>query len=75
MLEGLALSIITIIEGAAAAPPTLSRAAGAFAEEEIGTEEGLRWVWAAAPAAQLLWDEQRWHAIAAGQPRILREAA
>jgi len=71
MLEGLALSIT---ESMAAAVPMLSRAARAFAEEEIGTEEGLRWSWAAPFAAATLWDEESWHAIAAKPLRFVREA-
>jgi DNA-binding CsgD family transcriptional regulator len=69
--EGLSLSLTG---GIAAAVPLLSRAARAFAEDEIGTEDGLRWGWAAPGAALTLWDEERWHAIAAGQLRFLRDA-
>src|SRR5215831_15806399 len=53
LLDGLA---VLVTDGRAAAAPILRRAARIFAEEEIATEEGLRWGWVAATAASALWD-------------------
>jgi hypothetical protein len=47
---------VLITEGRAAAAPMLRRVARVFAEEEIAMEEGLRWGWAAAAGASVLWD-------------------
>ena len=44
LLDGFA---VLVTEGRAAAAPMLRRAARVFAEEEIATEEGLRWGWVA----------------------------
>src|SRR5579884_458414 len=52
LLDGLAVSVA---EGRAAAVPLLTEAARAFAEEEIGSEDGLRWGWMAQRAAFMLW--------------------
>ncbi|MFL5929523.1 MAG: hypothetical protein ACJ77E_21535, partial [Gaiellaceae bacterium] len=71
LLEGLAASVS---EGRAEAVPMLGRAAHAFADEEIGMEEGLRWGLVAQVAAAMLWDEQRWHSILARQLQSVREA-
>jgi ATP/maltotriose-dependent transcriptional regulator MalT len=65
---------LSLTERGADAGPMLRRAARAFGEEEIGTDEGLRWGWAAPHAAFALWDEEHWNAIAAGQLRFVRDA-
>ncbi len=71
LLDGLAAAVS---EGRAAAAPMLRRAARAFAEEEIGMEEVLRWGWAAPMAAIMLWDVERWHSIDARQLEWVRKA-
>ncbi len=71
LLDGLAVSVT---EGRAAAVPPLSQAARAFAEEEIGSEDGLRWGWMAQRAAFMLWDEERWHSMTVRQLESVREA-
>jgi DNA-binding CsgD family transcriptional regulator len=71
LLEGLAASVT---EGRAAAVPALGRAAHAFADEEVGLEEGLRWGLVAQVAAAMLWDDRRWHSILARQLPSVREA-
>ena len=71
LLDGLAAAVS---EGRSAAAPMLRRVARAFAEEEIGMEEVLRWGWAAPMAAAMLWDLQRWQSIDARQLGWVREA-
>ncbi len=71
LLDGLAVSVT---EGRAAAVPLLNQAARAFAEEEIGSEDGLRWGWMAQRAAFMLWDEERWHSMTVRQLESVREA-
>jgi len=71
LLDGLA---VLITEGGAAAAPLLRRAAQAFAEEEIGGDEGLRWSSLAPVAAMTVWDEERWHGVIARQLQSCREA-
>jgi DNA-binding CsgD family transcriptional regulator len=71
LLDGLAL---LITEGYVAAAPTLKRALGAFSSEDISTEEALRWLWLASPAAQILWDDQSWDLLSARYVRLARDA-
>lgn len=51
----------------------LRRAARVFAEDEITVEESLRWGFLAVIAARIVWDEERWHTIAARQLQFCRE--
>ena len=55
LLDGLS---VLVIQGRAAAAPTLSRAISAFANGELPVAEGLRWGWLATAAALTLWDEE-----------------
>ncbi len=71
LLDGLAL---LITEGYAAAAPTLKRALSAFSSEDISTEEGLRWLWLACPAAQILWDDQSWDLLSTHHVQLARNA-
>jgi len=71
LLDGLA---VLVTEGRAEAAPLLRRAARVFAEEEISTDERLRWGFLAVVAAIMVWDEQRWHAIEVRQLQSCREA-
>jgi DNA-binding CsgD family transcriptional regulator len=71
LLDGLAL---LITEGYAAAAPTLKRALSAFSSEDISTEEGLRWLWLACPAAQILWDDQSWDLLSTRHVQLARDA-
>jgi DNA-binding CsgD family transcriptional regulator/tetratricopeptide (TPR) repeat protein len=71
LLDGLA---VAVTDGRDAAVPMLTRAARAFAEEEIGMEEVLRWGWVAPMAPIMLWDVQSWHLIDARQLEWVREA-
>jgi DNA-binding CsgD family transcriptional regulator len=69
LLDGLA---VLVTEGRAQAAPQLRRAARAFADDEITIEENLAWGFLAVLAARILWDEERWHTIAARQLRSCR---
>lgn len=60
LLDGLS---VLMTQGRAAAAPTLELAVGAFASDEISTDEGLRWGWLATAVAVVLWDYDVWRAI------------
>ena len=71
LLDGLA---VLVTEGRGAAASILRRVAAAFAREEIGSQEGLRWGWVATIAPIMLWDEETWHTIEERQLQSAREA-
>src|SRR5207302_4186081 len=71
LLDGLAL---LITEGYAAAAPTLKRALSAFSSEDISTDEELRWLWLACPAAQILWDDRSWDLLSTLHVQLARDA-
>jgi DNA-binding CsgD family transcriptional regulator len=71
LLDALA---VLVTDGRAAAAPLLSRAAQVFAGEEITTGERVRWALPATMAAIMLWDEPRWHTIAARELQGCRDA-
>jgi len=71
LLDGLA---VLVTEGRAPAAPLLSRAARAFAGEEITMAERLRWSPVAVVAALTVWDEQCWHTIQARELQSCPEA-
>ena len=52
----------------------LRRAARIFAEDEIATEEGLRWGWVTTISTNVLWDVESWQSIAFRQVQSAREA-
>jgi hypothetical protein len=64
LLDGLA---VLVTEGRAQAAPLLSRAARVFAEDGITVEQSPSWGYLAVVAARIVWDEERWHTIAARQ--------
>jgi DNA-binding CsgD family transcriptional regulator len=70
LLDGLAL---LIIEGQATGTPVLRKAVSAFHDDEIGTEEGLRWRWLAGRAAGYIWDYEGWDSLTRHQVRAARE--
>ena len=70
LLDGLAL---LITEGHTAATPALRKALTAFHSDEIGTEEGLRWLWLAGRTAGFIWDYESWDSLTARQVRAARE--
>jgi hypothetical protein len=65
---------VVVIDGRAAAAPKLSRATRAFAEQELDVADGLRWVWVAAIAAIMLWDDESWHRMVVRQVQSVRDA-
>jgi DNA-binding CsgD family transcriptional regulator len=71
LLDGLAL---LIADGAAAGAPVLRKALTAFGDDEIGTEERLRWLWLAGRAAGYIWDYENWDALTRSQVRLARES-
>ena len=71
LLDGLA---VLVTEGRGAAASILRRVATVFAQEEIGSEDGLRWGWMATIAPIMLWDEETWHTIEDRQLQSAREA-
>ena len=69
LLDGLAL---LITEGHAVAAPTLQRAMRALVD--MPAEDVLRWGWMAVGARCAVWDFEGFHATAARQVQILRDA-
>jgi hypothetical protein len=67
LLDGLAL---LTTDGRATATPVLQRAVKALAD--LPVEDVLRW--GLASAASIVWDDEGWHAIAARQAQIFRDA-
>lgn len=71
LLDGL---VILITDGAAAGTPVLREAVSAFTNDEIGTEEGLRWLWLAGRVAGYIWDYENTDALTQRQVRVGRES-
>jgi DNA-binding CsgD family transcriptional regulator len=71
LLDGLA---VLILDGPGASTPILRKAVNAFANDEIGTEEGLRWLWLAGRAAVYIWDYENADALTRRQVRVGRES-
>jgi DNA-binding CsgD family transcriptional regulator len=69
LLLGLAL---LITDGPSAGTPVLKRALRAFRDEEMATEENIRWWWLAGPVAGFIWDYEGWDALTARQIEIAR---
>ncbi|HZX93472.1 MAG TPA: LuxR C-terminal-related transcriptional regulator, partial [Myxococcales bacterium] len=61
-------------EGHAAAAPLLRRATAILAGEASRGEENFRWGWLTTNLANLLWDEESWHAISARHLKEARDA-
>ncbi len=70
LLDGLAR---LITDGPRAATPILRNAMSAFQGDEIGTEEGLRWLWLAGRAAGFIWDYERWDSLTTRQIKTANE--
>jgi DNA-binding CsgD family transcriptional regulator len=71
LLDGLA-QLVT--EGYAAGAPILKRALSLFRNEDISTEEGLRWLWLAGRVAMALWEDETWELLASRHVRLARDA-
>jgi DNA-binding CsgD family transcriptional regulator len=69
-----------LTQGYAAAAPALTRALEMVLALDVGTElEAGRWLWltggrASANVALELWDDESWHALAARQVQVFRDA-
>jgi DNA-binding CsgD family transcriptional regulator len=71
LLDGLALQIT---DGPAVGVPVLKRAVRAFRDEEMATEEVMRWLWLAGRAAGFIWDYEGWDDLTARQHQAARDA-
>jgi DNA-binding CsgD family transcriptional regulator len=71
LFDGLAL---LITEGAAQGTPVLRNASIGFGNNEVATEEALRWLWLAGRAAGYIWDYENWDSLTRRQIRIARES-
>src|SRR5580704_15475100 len=71
LLDGLAL---LICEGYPAGAPVLRQAVSAFRGTDISKEEGLRWLWLACRAAQIVWDYASWDVLSDRQVALARDA-
>src|SRR5580704_1941037 len=67
LLGGLAL---LISDGPSVGAPGLKRALRALRDEEIATEEDIRWLWLAALAAAFIWDYESYEALAVRQIQV-----
>jgi DNA-binding CsgD family transcriptional regulator len=61
-------------DGYAAAVPLRQRAVRAFRGDELGPEEGLRWLWLASTLACVLWDDESWAVLAERHVELARAA-
>jgi len=66
--------VVRLTDGYSASAPMIERIIGAFCDEEISIQEGLRWFWLASILAADLWDDERWHLVATRYVSITREA-
>jgi DNA-binding CsgD family transcriptional regulator len=71
LLEGMSLMIC---QGYPAGAPALRRAVSAFRGADVSTEEGLRWLWLACRAAQIVWDYPSWDELSDRQITLARDA-
>jgi DNA-binding CsgD family transcriptional regulator len=71
LLEGMSLMIC---QGYPAGAPALRRAVSAFRGADVSTEEGLRWLWLACRAAQIVWDYPSWDVLSDRQITLARDA-
>jgi DNA-binding CsgD family transcriptional regulator len=70
LLDGLAR---LVTDGRATATPTLKRAVSAFRNDELSTQERLRWLWLAGRVAQDLWDDESWEVLCTQHVRLARQ--
>jgi DNA-binding CsgD family transcriptional regulator len=71
LLDGLAL---LITEGHGAGAPMLKRALSAFTGGGMSAEQEQRWLWIVWPTAQILWDDEAWHALTTRGVQLARDA-
>ena len=71
LLDGLA---VLATDGYPAGVPVLKQAVSAFRGDEVSRDEGLRWLWQACYAAELVWDDGSWDALSERHVRLAGEA-
>jgi DNA-binding CsgD family transcriptional regulator len=71
LLDGLAL---LICEGYPAGAPVLRQAVTAFRGTDVSRDEGLRWLWLACRAAQIMWDYDSWDVLCDRQITLAHDA-
>jgi DNA-binding CsgD family transcriptional regulator len=71
LLDGLAL---LATDGYPAGVPVLEQAVSAFHSDEVSREEGLRWLWQACYAAELVWDYGSWDVLSDRHVKLASEA-
>ena len=71
LLDGLAL---LVTGGYPAGAPVLQQAVSAFRGTGVSTEEGLRWLWLAAHAAEIVLDYDSWDVLSGRQVTLARDA-
>ena len=71
LLDGLA---VLATEGYAAGVPVLGRALTAFRNEELSTEQGLRWLPLACRVSHDVWDDESCYLLSARLVKLAREA-
>jgi DNA-binding CsgD family transcriptional regulator len=71
LLDGLAL---LATDGYPAGAPALKAAVSAFRGDEVSREEGLRWLWQACYAAELVWDYGSWDVLSDRHVKLASEA-
>jgi DNA-binding CsgD family transcriptional regulator len=71
LLDGLA---VLHTEGYAAGTPLLKRVLRAFRDDELSSEDGIRWLWLACRTAMDLWDDESWLVLSARQIQLARDA-
>jgi DNA-binding CsgD family transcriptional regulator len=70
LLDGLA---IRLMDGYAAAAPTLKRALRALRDEPLSTDESTRWLWLACHTAHELWDDDAFDELATRELAVTRD--
>lgn len=63
-----------LTDGYAASVPLMRRALEACCDEELPAQDALRWLWLGSVLASELWDDERWHLVAARHVTITRKA-
>jgi DNA-binding CsgD family transcriptional regulator len=70
LLDGLA---VLVTEGHATGVPVLKRALSAFRDDNLRTEEELRWLWLTCRAAMKLWDDESWYVLSTRAVQLARD--
>jgi DNA-binding CsgD family transcriptional regulator len=71
LLDGL---VLLATDGYPAGAPVLKQAVTAFRSDEVSREEGLRWLWQACYAAELVWDYGSWEVLSDRHVKLASKA-